>query len=394
MQNKSLLIALLSLCLLSYGSVWAQKSMSLEDIEKGWKTKTINHVANGSLGIMLERFDQTWPTWMGASVRDAMEKGLSKAVLDEETVLTVIVDSKNGYVEVSDAGTDGESMSACYWNRSNGHKLLAVCMSSPTDPYIEFVCFYDYDPQQKALIPEPDILAGFRPWTVEEPYSYNLPKQGKDLILEEWADEGIRRHIFAWNGMKPVFSKTEVKAYEDFTIRVRPKGAQPNVKDFLTAFLSQEDMGEAWAGIAQSWKLYQNGMKQIPGDTFTVDVQNGYIDYESVDDDGREVIQCCYWNYADKQHKLVAFTNEYFRGSLPVMTESTDLTFYKYDSATRKMDLVYAHDLGMDIELPPGGNGVSYALPRQGKTMTLYYYTASGKIPTRFTWNGSKFVKE
>ena len=136
MQNKSLLIVLLSLCLLSYGSVWAQKSMSLEDIEKGWKTKTINNVANGSLGIMLERFDQTWPTWMGASVRDAMEKGLSKVVLDEETVLTVIVDSKNGYVEVSDAGTDGESMSACYWNRSNGHKLLAVRMSDPTDPFL------------------------------------------------------------------------------------------------------------------------------------------------------------------------------------------------------------------------------------------------------------------
>jgi hypothetical protein len=132
----------------------AQAQTSLEDIAKRWAEKPINNVVNGSLGIMLERFDQTWPTWMGTAIRDAMEKGESKVVLDEETDLTVTIDSKNGYVEVGDAGTDGESMSACYWNRSNGHKLLAVHMSDPTDPFIELVCFYDYDPQKKALIPE------------------------------------------------------------------------------------------------------------------------------------------------------------------------------------------------------------------------------------------------
>ena len=51
----------------------AQDPLGLEDIEKGWKAKTINNVANGSFGVMLERFDQTWPTWMVSSVRDAME---------------------------------------------------------------------------------------------------------------------------------------------------------------------------------------------------------------------------------------------------------------------------------------------------------------------------------
>ena len=35
----------------------AQENTSLEDINKGWGTKTINNVINGSLGIMLERFD-------------------------------------------------------------------------------------------------------------------------------------------------------------------------------------------------------------------------------------------------------------------------------------------------------------------------------------------------
>ena len=209
MQNRLASLVLLLTCGLSVSSVLAQEPVLLEDIEKGWKTKTINNVVNGSFSVMLERFDQTWPTWMVASVRDAMEKGLSKEVLDEETELTVTVDAKNGYAEVSDAGTDGEYMSACYWNRPNGHKLLAVLMGDPTDPFIEFVCFYDYDPQRKALIPEPDILAGFRKWTPQKPYYCRLPKKGKNFIIDEYGDEGHLRHTFAWDGMKPVFSQTE-----------------------------------------------------------------------------------------------------------------------------------------------------------------------------------------
>lgn len=382
------------LFLLCLVGMTAHAQTSLEDIDKGWAKKPINNVVNGSLGIMLERFDQTWPTWMGTAIRGAMEKGESKVVLDEETNLTVTIDSKNGYVEVGDAGTDGESMSACYWNRSNGHKLLAVHMSDPTDPFIELVCFYDYDPQKKALIPEPDILAGFRKWTPENPYYYVLPKQGKTLAIEEWTAEGRRRHIFTWNGMKPVFSKTENVSDDDFSLRVSYKGTQPNIKDFLTAYLSQEDMGESLADIAQNWELYRNGMKLMPGDSFIVDVQNGYIGYESVNDDGRKVIECCYWNYADKRHKLLAINDGYFRGEQAVMTESTGITFYKYDNATRKMNLTYEAELGLEISLPSGTTGVTYELPRKGKTMIVNCYTAAGKTPNRYTWNGSKFVKE
>ena len=61
----------------SYGQIY------LEDIDKGWSTKTISNVANGSIGVLLESFDKTWPTWMGKTIRNTMEKGLSKEVLDE-----------------------------------------------------------------------------------------------------------------------------------------------------------------------------------------------------------------------------------------------------------------------------------------------------------------------
>ena len=93
---------LISIVLMTCSMMQAQdrqfESCPLTVVNEGWKTKTIDNVINGSFGIMLERFDQTWPTWMVGEVRDAMEKGLSKVVLDEETDLTVTVDSKNGYV--------------------------------------------------------------------------------------------------------------------------------------------------------------------------------------------------------------------------------------------------------------------------------------------------------
>ena len=187
-MKKLLLVVLL---LMVYTFAEAQdghfESCSLEEINASWKTKTIDHVINGSLGIMMERFDQTWPTWMVGEVRYAMEKGLSKVVLDEETDLIVTIDSKNGYVSVSDGGTDGEYMSACYWNRSNGHNLT----------------------------PEPAILKGYR-WGDKKGTQLfcKLPRMGKNVVVEEWGSDGPLKHTFTWDGMKPVYSTTESLEYD------------------------------------------------------------------------------------------------------------------------------------------------------------------------------------
>jgi hypothetical protein len=40
------------------------ESCPLTVIEEGWKTKPIDNVINGSLGIMLESFDKTWATYI------------------------------------------------------------------------------------------------------------------------------------------------------------------------------------------------------------------------------------------------------------------------------------------------------------------------------------------
>lgn len=217
MRKVIIVAAVLMSALTSTAQEKGFESAPLEVIEKGWGTKTIDNVINGSLGIMLERFDQIWPTWMVGAVRETMEKGLAKEVLDEETALTVTIDTRNGYVSVGDGGTDGEYMSACYWNRSNGHKLLAVLLGKPTDPCIEVLCTYDYNPQKKTLTPEPDILKGYR-WGDRGPYQQifcHLPKKGKTVLVDDWSGDGPVRHTFTWDGMKPVYSKTEPLKLDD-----------------------------------------------------------------------------------------------------------------------------------------------------------------------------------
>lgn len=191
------------------------ESCPLEVIAENWKNKTIEHVVNGSLGIMLEAFDKTWPTYVVAEARDVMEKGLEKYVdPNDETERTVINDAKNGYVEVSDAGTDSEYMSACVWNRSNGHRLFAVEIGKPTDPDINFVCFYDYDEYTWMLRPEPNILVGVPPLIREWQRSYVLPRKGKDMMIVDYGSGVKRTHYLKWNGMKPVYRNTVESEFE------------------------------------------------------------------------------------------------------------------------------------------------------------------------------------
>lgn len=200
-------------------TAWAQdrtfESCPLEVIAENWKSKPIERVVNGSLGIMLEAFDKTWPTYVVAEARDVMEKGLEKYVdPNDETERTVVNDAANGYVEVSDAGTDSEYMSACVWNRSNGHRLFAVEIGKPTDPDINFVCFYDYDEYTWMLRPEPNILVGVPPLMREWQRSYKLPRKGKDMVIVDYGPGIKRTHYLKWNGMKPVYRSTEESKFE------------------------------------------------------------------------------------------------------------------------------------------------------------------------------------
>ena len=183
---------------------------SIQDIEAGWTTKVITHVPSGSLGAMLQRFNETWPTTSVDEACRAIKTGYSNE--DPEVGRIAVNDSKNGYIKVFDeaAGTDNQYMSACVWNRSNKHRLLAVVIGQPVVPDKEVICFYDYDPQKHILTPEPAILSGWKPRFKDSFVSYWPPRYGKELlIVEQRGYDELCRHHFKWNGMRPVFDFTD-----------------------------------------------------------------------------------------------------------------------------------------------------------------------------------------
>ena len=144
--------------------------------------------------------------------------------------------------------------------------------------------------------------------------------------------------------------------------------------------------------VGHPFDVYRNGKKPKPGDSFIVDVQNGYVGYVSEDEENRQVIECCYWNYADKKHKLVAFSNDLFLDGRATAGQYTGIDFYIYDNASHTMKLAYAQDLGIAFDAPPGSHATSHSLPRLGKTIVYTFHTPSGRIEKRLTWNGSKFI--
>ncbi|MBR1463837.1 MAG: right-handed parallel beta-helix repeat-containing protein [Prevotella sp.] len=183
---------------------------SIQTIEAGWTTKVITHVSSGSLGTMLQRFNETWPTPSVGEAVQAIRSGYANQ--DPEAGRIVINDARNGYIRVydEDARSENQYMSACVWNRSNKHRLLAVVIGQPYVPGKEIICFYDYDPQKQTLTPESAILSGWKPRFSNSFVAYRLPRVGKELlIVEQQAYEELCTHHFRWSGMRPVFDFTD-----------------------------------------------------------------------------------------------------------------------------------------------------------------------------------------
>jgi hypothetical protein len=67
------------------------------------------------------------------------------------------------------------------------------------------------------------------------------------------------------------------------------------------------------------------------------------------------------------------------------------LTFYRYNNATKKMDISF--ETGFDVEYgTEDGCWVSYALPRAGKDIIVTYWKNSVKKQQKtLKWQGSKF---
>ena len=184
---------------------------------------------------------------------------------------------------------------------------------------------------------------------------------------------------------------------DEFSIPVSFAGQRPVISDFVSAILSQEeDLGESLGEMADMWQLYLAGKPLPEGRSFVVDSKNGYFRYDrsDKDEDGTvysTFIEYCYWNCSDGQHKLLAENTVCFQNGKPFMGQYSGLSFLMYDSKTRKLNLVY-EDLGLDFDYPEGIEVITNKLPQTGKTVEFHFFTSSGEVLKKLTWNGSKFI--
>ena len=178
-------------------------------------------------------------------------------------------------------------------------------------------------------------------------------------------------------------------------IKVGFLGAAPDIMDFAWAWATANDddpesePDESSNALRQSLECYRTGEAQPEGFTITVDRKAGYILVQSKHNGYTNKWEMCYWNMADKKHKLFAMCVEMSEGGKRMDPGQYDgLTFYRYDNATRVMKHV---DMGIDVQY----FNTSYALPRVGKDIIVTHWSENGreKWQTALKWNGRGFSK-
>lgn len=201
----------------------------------------------------------------------------------------------------------------------------------------------------------------------------------------------MKKYIFSFAVLLLMTLTAQAQDY----IVVNYSGSRPNINDFVSAILSQEDIGESLGNMADNWELMQQNYPLREGVTFLTDLPNGYVRFDSryEDADMREhsYVEICYWNCSDGKHKLVAVNIGCEQHGKPVMTENTGIMFYKYDNSTRTLTYESAYDLGASIQVSPV---VTYSLPRKGKDIKAVIHAPNRPTNILMKWNGTKFNQE
>lgn len=123
----------------------------------------------------------------------------------------------------------------------------------------------------------------------------------------------------------------------------------------------------------QMWRLVQDSKGAV------VDVANGYI--RCAGDGAQGDFSVALFRYKDDRPLLAVCQGE------PAETDFWYLHFYELDAN--------GHFQKMDRALLPLGNEPRrrFELPRKGRTIVVSD-TKSGQVQARFTWDGTKFVKD
>lgn len=193
---------------------------------------------------------------------------------------------------------------------------------------------------------------------------------------------------------------TLMMAAQDSPIKVNYRGATPTISDFVWAYLCEivkdgDDVdcdNESERAFKNAWIRHRKGQPQEENVTLTVDEKNGYVCYESRYEEHLLKVEACYWNEADKKHKLFALNVACFKDGIYNPGQFDGIAFYRYTNATKKM--FETEDVGFETTLmTDDGAWRSFALPRSGKDIVeTNWWTETGKQKQRtLKWNGRRF---
>lgn len=183
----------------------------INQIRKEWRTKTID-VASGDnpVGIMQLAF-----AFCGEYKDYAPNAALYEFLTqpqnynEEKTGCHINLEERNGYVTSRAMSQFDLNTDCCYWNRKNGHKLLAVWLTEGHENWKNderLVLFYDYDPKTDMLTPEPQLTEMVEKKAASfDSYSVILPDKGKNIEVNTFtsADEDsydTSSFLMVWDG--------------------------------------------------------------------------------------------------------------------------------------------------------------------------------------------------
>ena len=176
-------------------------------------------------------------------------------------------------------------------------------------------------------------------------------------------------------------------------IEVRFIGTSPDIIDFAWSYATANDdnedaeTDESRNALKAALERYRTGESQPEGWAITVDRKAGYILLESRQSGFTNKWEMCFWNMADKKHKLFACCVELSEnGKRSAPGQYDGLNFYRYDNATKIMS---AYDAGVEVDY----FNISYSLPRTGKDIIVTQWSEDGREKWQKTlkWNGSRF---
>lgn len=129
----------------------------------------------------------------------------------------------NGFVKCMSGSEVSRDVTACYWKKKDGHRLVAFWLELGHEGSEEVDCllaFYDYDPEAEEMTPKPELTQRVeKTMSKFDSYSVRLPDKGKDIILigHDFGDDDSYEatyYLFKWNGND--FDQKEVSEDEAF----------------------------------------------------------------------------------------------------------------------------------------------------------------------------------